>query len=286
MKSNIAAYEKQKSLKIQNVDDSRCTPGSSAQSLKSNSAESSDDDLERPRFTFGTVASIAGPKSREISSLQHPRPQRLEAGVLLKDSNRPASLYSSSNISRVGSASEDREETKYGEFQVSQVTQYLYPGAFSEAFRIDHSSSTRPSFASSLNVSNADDRRARSMSPSLFVDEQNQEEGGTANTRGTQTPAPSAASKKQKAIDDKKKHGSYKIWHRNASEELQLAYNAIYGLPLYGSVAFIGKKPDSVDMDDEIQSDEQEHFTCVVRRFEGSASVRNLVMGNWDVEIH
>jgi hypothetical protein len=117
------------------------------------------------------------------------------------------------------------------------------------------------------------------------MEEQYSAETSPMPSRSTaQTPAPSAKLKKAN-LDDKKKHGSFKIWHRNASEELQLAYNAIYGLPLYGSVAFIGKKPDNDGMDDEIQNEEQEHFTCVVRRFEGSASVQHIILGCWNVNI-
>ena len=43
----------------------------------------------------------------------------------------------------------------------------------------------------------------------------------------------------------KAKHGLYKIWHRNVCPELRLAYDAIYGTPLYGSLSFSALRTQS-----------------------------------------
>lgn len=143
-----------------------------------------------------------------------------------------------------------------------------------------------------------DDRRARSLSPSYF------QEGDSSMSNpgqlgdiygrnskflsgGSKTPAPGLLSKGRK--EDKKKHGSYKIWHRNASQELQLAYNAIYGLPLYGSVAFIGKKFYVEDEEAHTElpdlSNEPDINTVINQRFQGPALIHQNIMDRWEVSI-
>jgi len=123
-------------------------------------------------------------------------------------------------------------------------------------------------------------RRSKSHSPSLFQFEV----PGSVALRPPKSSATLLGVSSSSILrrDDKKRHGSFKIWHRNASEELQEAYNAIYGLPLYGSVVFIGRVPAPEEKSSDSDRDESEFHvrsarripgavTRIVKRFEGSA---------------
>eukprot|EP00475_Leptophrys_vorax_P023219 TRINITY_DN3170_c0_g1_i1.p1 TRINITY_DN3170_c0_g1~~TRINITY_DN3170_c0_g1_i1.p1 ORF type:complete len:649 (-),score=157.28 TRINITY_DN3170_c0_g1_i1:104-2050(-) len=259
-------------------------------------------------------------------TLLHPRPQKSYFGAqLLNSGSDPASPFHGASrlpstvASATAYADELREDTKsaephymYGSVpganyhvafglphhsELSRAIAYHHPA---ENLRFQSSASVgpvifgagRPGLTPSVAVEEHY-RRAQSLSPSLFIDEQSSVgssvgvQGGYPQEESNGVLGGALLSRKlRKKKEDKKKHGSFKIWHRNASEELQCAYNAIYGLPLYGSVAFIGRKPFSNDHnDDEIQHDEDEHVTHIVRRFEGSAHVDKLLMGAWDVVI-
>jgi len=140
------------------------------------------------------------------------------------------------------------------------------------------------------------DRRYKSTSP-IVTNTSSYAESKTAPSPLTASPSPQQASgssssrSRKNSVDDKKKHGSYKIWHRNASDELQLAYNAIYGLPLYGSVVFIGMKPGyykDFEGEDEIREEEEESCTETIihKRFLGPAQIVKRIRGTWDVELY
>lgn len=164
------------------------------------------------------------------------------------------------------------------------------------------------------NLSPLSPRRSRSLSPSFFgIAEPSRAESpslvGTAKPSraeglygehcvNVKSKGPVVSKGKRK--EEKKKHGSFKIWHRNAAPELQEAYNAIYGLPLYGSVTFIGEKiaPSNFDEpegessqeDQEGGASERLEFdavvqTNIVKRFNGVSSIHEILPNGWEVEL-
>jgi len=97
--------------------------------------------------------------------------------------------------------------------------------------------------------------RSQSASPSLFAFHNHLKQNGLKDSLPVSMTPALIKKRKDDSLSGKKKHGSYKIWHRNAAAELQAAYNAIYGLPLYGSIAFIGRKL-SIGMEDFIENED------------------------------
>lgn len=84
------------------------------------------------------------------------------------------------------------------------------------------------------------------------------------NALSVSSPSPPTQVARPAGNKTKSKHGFFKIWHRNVSNELRRAYDAVYGMPLYGSLAFI-----SVRSSTGFRS-----ITCTVNsRFEGPAVV-------------